>query len=117
MERSSQRVTVEPSQIGHMDFLDLDSALQRLPAEQREALFLVAASGMSYEEAAEICDCAIGTIKSSRQQGALAADEADVPVSGDREHGAWPADGEVRFRIVTAHIETTFTRRSDASSR
>jgi RNA polymerase sigma-70 factor (ECF subfamily) len=38
--------------------------LQKLPLDQREALILVAASGMSYEEAAEICDCAPGTMKS-----------------------------------------------------
>jgi RNA polymerase sigma-70 factor (ECF subfamily) len=38
--------------------------LQKLPLDQREALILVAASGMSYEEAAEICGCAPGTMKS-----------------------------------------------------
>jgi RNA polymerase sigma-70 factor (ECF subfamily) len=35
-----------------------------LPADQREALILVGASGFSYEEAANICGCAVGTIKS-----------------------------------------------------
>jgi RNA polymerase sigma-70 factor (ECF subfamily) len=35
-----------------------------LPGDQREALILVGASGFSYEEAAEICGCAVGTIKS-----------------------------------------------------
>ena len=35
-----------------------------LPAEQREALVLVGAAGMSYEEAAEVAQCAVGTIKS-----------------------------------------------------
>jgi len=38
--------------------------LLKLSADQREALILVGASGFSYEEAAKICDCAIGTIKS-----------------------------------------------------
>jgi len=38
--------------------------LAQLPAEQREALILVGASGFSYEEAADICECAVGTIKS-----------------------------------------------------
>jgi RNA polymerase sigma-70 factor (ECF subfamily) len=42
----------------------LQLALQRLPAEHREALILVGAAGLSYEEAAEICGCALGTIKS-----------------------------------------------------
>jgi RNA polymerase sigma-70 factor (ECF subfamily) len=35
-----------------------------LPPEHREALILVGAAGLSYEEAAEICGCALGTIKS-----------------------------------------------------
>jgi RNA polymerase sigma-70 factor (ECF subfamily) len=39
-------------------------ALDHLPADQREALILVGASGFSYEEAAQICGCAVGTIKS-----------------------------------------------------
>ena len=39
-------------------------ALGFLPADQREALILVGASGFSYEEAANICGCAVGTIKS-----------------------------------------------------
>jgi RNA polymerase sigma-70 factor (ECF subfamily) len=42
----------------------LQTALQRLPDEHREALILVGAAGLSYEEAAEICGCALGTIKS-----------------------------------------------------
>jgi RNA polymerase sigma-70 factor, ECF subfamily len=48
----------------HMEFLNFRDALQKLPPDQREALILVGASGLSYEEAAEICKCAVGTIKS-----------------------------------------------------
>jgi RNA polymerase sigma-70 factor (ECF subfamily) len=40
------------------------SALALLPEDQREALILVGAAGYSYEETAEICGCAVGTIKS-----------------------------------------------------
>jgi RNA polymerase sigma-70 factor (ECF subfamily) len=47
-----------------VEFNELRSALTLLPPEQREALVLVGASGFSYEEAAEICNCAVGTIKS-----------------------------------------------------
>ncbi len=50
--------------MGHMDLLDFRAALQRLPPDQREALILVGASGLSYEEAAQICGCAVGTMKS-----------------------------------------------------
>ena len=42
----------------------LQTGLQKLPAEHREALILVGAAGLTYEEAAEICGCAVGTIKS-----------------------------------------------------
>jgi RNA polymerase sigma-70 factor (ECF subfamily) len=54
----------KPDQDDHMDFLDFREALQKLPPDQREALILIGASGLSYEEAAEICKCAVGTMKS-----------------------------------------------------
>ncbi len=43
---------------------ELRQALTMLPAEQREALILVGAGGFAYEEAADICGCAVGTVKS-----------------------------------------------------
>lgn len=58
------RLATAPAQNGHMDLLDLHGALQQLPNDQREALILIGASGLSYEEAATICRCAIGTMKS-----------------------------------------------------
>lgn len=58
------RLSVHAAQHGHMDLQDLTRVIQELPPEQREALVLVGASGLSYEEAAEICGCAVGTIKS-----------------------------------------------------
>lgn len=56
-----------------MDMKDMIAALAQLPPDQREALLLVTASDMSYEEAAEICGVAVGTIKSrvSRARGRL----------------------------------------------
>jgi len=53
-----------PEQHGHMDMQDFLGALSRLPDDQREALVLIGAAGFSYEEAAEISNCAVGTIKS-----------------------------------------------------
>src|SRR5262249_42000422 len=54
---------------------ELRQALATLPAEQREALILVGAGGFAYEEAAAICGCAVGTVKSrvSRARRALQA--------------------------------------------
>ena len=58
------KLATAPAQNGHMDLRDLHDALQQLPTDQREALILIGASGLSYEEAANICGCAIGTMKS-----------------------------------------------------
>lgn len=58
------RLAVPPAQHGQLDLDDFRTALQQLPQDQREAIILIGASGFSYEEAAEICGCAIGTIKS-----------------------------------------------------
>lgn len=54
----------QPEQNSRMEFEEFRTALGTLPSDQREALILVGASGFSYEEAAEICGCAVGTIKS-----------------------------------------------------
>jgi RNA polymerase sigma-70 factor (ECF subfamily) len=61
-------------------------ALAMLPSEQREALILVGAGGFAYEEAADICGCAVGTVKSrvSRARRAL---------QGILERGAYERDG------------------------
>jgi len=68
-------VAVQPNQHGELDLKELERGLARLPSEQREAIMLVGAGGCSYEEAAAICACAIGTIKSrvSRARRALLA--------------------------------------------
>lgn len=62
------------SQSSAMDLVDLKAALGKLPHDQREAVILVGAGGFSYHEAAEICGCPLGTIKSrvNRARAALA---------------------------------------------
>ena len=64
-----------PEQTGRVEFEEFRAALDKLPQDQREALILVGASGFSYEDAAMICGCAIGTIKSrvNRARSKLAA--------------------------------------------
>jgi RNA polymerase sigma-70 factor (ECF subfamily) len=54
----------QPEQASRLEFEELRLALAQLPDDQREAVILVGASGFSYEEAAAICECAVGTIKS-----------------------------------------------------
>jgi RNA polymerase sigma-70 factor (ECF subfamily) len=63
-EQYQNSLAALPEQHGHLDLADFRAALSTLPSDQREALLLVGAEGFSYEEAAEICGCAIGTIKS-----------------------------------------------------
>lgn len=58
------RLATHPSQYGSLDLQDFRKALEKLPDDQREAIILVGASGFAYEEAAEICGCAVGTVKS-----------------------------------------------------
>ncbi|WP_262273522.1 sigma-70 family RNA polymerase sigma factor [Microvirga yunnanensis] len=70
----AQQLAVMPEQGSRLDFRDLQVALTKLSVEQREALLLVSAEGVSYEEAAQICGVSIGTIKSrvSRARNRLA---------------------------------------------
>jgi RNA polymerase sigma-70 factor (ECF subfamily) len=77
-------LTTAPDQLSHLDFDDLRRALLKLPADQREALLLVGAQGFSYEDAAQICDCAVGTIKSrvNRARSRL-ADLLGLDAGGD----------------------------------
>jgi len=56
--------SVPPDHDGKLELRDLNRALASLSPGQRTALILVSASGFSYEEAATICGCAVGTIKS-----------------------------------------------------
>ena len=70
----ADKLTVLPSQNSHMDMIDFRHAFDGLSDDQKEVLVLVGAEGFSYEEAAVICGCAVGTVKSrvNRARGALA---------------------------------------------
>jgi RNA polymerase sigma-70 factor, ECF subfamily len=58
------RLATAPEQTARLDFDDLRLALAKLSPDQREAVLLIGAEGFSYEEAAQICGTAVGTIKS-----------------------------------------------------
>jgi RNA polymerase sigma-70 factor (ECF subfamily) len=80
---------------------ELRQGLAMLPLEQREALVLVGAGGFAYEEAAAICECAVGTVKSrvSRARRAL---------QGILESGAYTRDGSAAgeaMNSILAHAE------------
>lgn len=63
-ELADARLIAPAGQNFHVDLADLKRALTKITPEQREALVLVGAGGLSYEEAAKVCGCAIGTVKS-----------------------------------------------------
>ena len=63
-ERLAAQLAVAPPQHASLAMHEMRRALDALPGDQREAIILVGASGFSYEEAAEICGCATGTLKS-----------------------------------------------------
>ncbi len=70
---AAERLLAAPAgQDRHVELADLHRALQHLPQPQREALILVGAGGFAYEEAAEICGVAVGTIKSRVARGRVA---------------------------------------------
>ena len=83
-ETVAERILVAPAgQEGPLHLSDMHRALLTLPPERREALLLVGAGGFSYEEAADICQCAVGTIKSrvGRARATLSAmmEDGSVP--------------------------------------
>jgi RNA polymerase sigma-70 factor (ECF subfamily) len=79
-------VAIHPGQQGSLDLKDFRKALETLPEDQREAIILIGASGFSYEEAAEICGCAVGTIK-SRVSRARTRLQDILGIEGDGDFG------------------------------
>jgi RNA polymerase sigma-70 factor (ECF subfamily) len=63
-EMGGDEPSIGPSQEANLEFNDFRRAFWQLNADQREVLILVGASGFSYEEAAEVCNCRVGTVKS-----------------------------------------------------
>ena len=80
-----------PTQDWSLAIRALQAALAQLPDEHREALILVGAAGLTYEEAAEVCGCALGTIKSrvnrarARLLKLMEADEAFDTFAGEMQ--------------------------------
>jgi RNA polymerase sigma-70 factor, ECF subfamily len=58
------KLAVSPNQQARLDYEDMKAALASLAPRQREAILLIGAEGLTYEEAARVCQTSIGTIKS-----------------------------------------------------
>ena len=103
-ELTADRVLAAPaSQDRHIDLTDLQRALQELPQAQREALILVGAGGFAYEEAAEICGVAVGTIKSRVARGRTALesilDQGSLPPRSAHLSGGEGALSEIMDEV------------------
>ena len=85
---ASKMLAAPASQDRHVELGDMQRALLHLPQPQREALILVGAGGFAYEEAAEICGCAVGTIKSRVARGRVALEAllTDGKLPSRRDH-------------------------------
>lgn len=110
-ETVAERILTAPAgQEEPIHLADLHRALQTLPPERREALLLVGAGGFSYEEAAAICGCAIGTIKSrvGRARATLNSmmEEGAIPQRSIEDAGAHRAILEELDEVAGRQEET-----------
>ena len=80
------KLSTYPEQQTHLEYEDFRAALARVPAKQRQALLLVGAQELSYEEAAAICNVPAGTIKSRVNRARCKLAEL-LHLRGDAEFG------------------------------
>ena len=94
----------KPAHDGRMQLADFRKAMGKLSDEQREALLLVGASGFSYEEAAEMCGVAVGTIKSRTNR---ARKELAV-LLGYRENEPLEITDDATMSVISASKSSSF---------
>lgn len=87
-ECASGRLALDPAQEWSVRGGEVARAIQRLPTQQREAVMLIGVLGVSYEEAAGICGCAMGTIKSrlNRARFRLLDELGEATTTSSLEH-------------------------------
>jgi RNA polymerase sigma-70 factor (ECF subfamily) len=106
---AADRLLAAPaSQDRHVELADMQRALMHLPQPQREALILVGAGGFAYEEAAEICGVAVGTIKSRVARGRVALESL-------LSEGALPSRRETDDHSGRGALETIMGQVDDLS--
>ena len=94
----AESLSEKPEHDGRLAMKDFEKAFAHLPDEQREALILVGASGFSYEEAADMCGVAVGTIKSRINRGRNRLSE----LLGLGEDGSMELTDKATLAVVTA---------------
>ena len=98
------------SQDRHVELGDLQRALLKLPEPQREALILVGAGGFAYEEAAEICGCAVGTIKSRVARGRVALETLMDEGKLERRSLHQTSDDQTALQEIMAEVDALSNR-------
>jgi RNA polymerase sigma-70 factor, ECF subfamily len=63
------QLTVESNATPTLELRDLETAIGKLPPEQRQAILLVGLEGMAYEEAAKVLNVPVGTVRSRLSRG------------------------------------------------
>lgn len=94
----------KPAHDGHMQMNDFRKALGQLNDEQREALLLVGASGFSYEEAANMCGVAIGTMKSRTNRARVRLAE----IMGHHEDDKLELTDDATMSVISASNVSSF---------
>jgi RNA polymerase sigma-70 factor, ECF subfamily len=93
-DQAALEVGVAEGQPTSLHLQDLARALEELSQDQREALTLVSIGGLSYEDAAKMCNCAVGTVKSRVARARrelelkLGGPDVGVPANGGANAGA-----------------------------
>ena len=109
-EKAERTLTSPAGQDTVLDLEDLRRAMNHLPEEQREALVLVGAGGFAYEEAAEICDCAVGTIKSRVNRARKALEEMMNDRSGAAHKGEKSSGASDAMSSILSEADTLARR-------
>jgi RNA polymerase sigma-70 factor (ECF subfamily) len=106
-EVTATRLLAAPaSQDRHVELGDMQRALLHLPQPQREALILVGAGGFAYEEAAAICGCAVGTIKSRVARGRVALEALLAGSTLPPRHRHKGDPDRTALQTIMAEVET-----------
>ncbi|SFE11790.1 RNA polymerase sigma-70 factor, ECF subfamily [Sulfitobacter brevis] len=100
----TENLAEKPAHDGHMQMTDFRRALAKLKDEQREALLLVGASGFSYEEAAEMCGVAVGTIKSRTNRARIRLAE----LMGHGENDSLEMTDDATMSVLSASKVSSF---------
>lgn len=104
-ELAAERLLVAPDDQGDsLHLADVQRALLMLPVDQREALVLIGAGQLSYEEGAAICGCAVGTMKSRVSRGRAALQT--ILESGEMpRRSADVMPSSEAFRTIMDHVD------------